>query len=419
MNLARLACRSLVNRRSTAILTVISIAISVSLLLGVEKIRMNARDSFANTISGTDLIVGARSGSVQLLLYSVFRIGNATSNISWQSYTDIAALDGIKWTIPLSLGDSHRGFRVLGTNRDYFQYYRYGNKRALEFAAGEPFSDYFDVVIGSEVADTLDYQLTQELIVTHGLSTSGFTDHKDKPFRVTGILKPTGTPVDRTLHISLEGIEAMHLGWRNGVQIPGANTSIKRARKNQLQPESITAFLLGLENKITAFKLQRHINQYEAEPLLAIFPGVALHELWGMMGIAEKILLAISSFVVVASLIGLLAVSLAGLNERRREIAILRSVGAGYRHIVGLLVIESTLLTVTGIFAGLILLYSGLAIAQPLIESYYGLHIPVTWPNAREYGILSILVAAGIIVGLIPAYRAYRNSLLDGMSARI
>ncbi|NNE63312.1 MAG: FtsX-like permease family protein, partial [Gammaproteobacteria bacterium] len=229
----------------------------------------------------------------------------------------------------------------------------------------------------------------------------------------------TGTPVDRTLHISLEGIEAMHLGWRNGVQIPGANTSIKRARGDQLQPKSITAFLLGLDNKITAFKLQRYINQYKAEPLLAIFPGVALHELWGMMGIAEKILLAISSFVVVASLIGMLAVSLAGLNERRREIAILRSVGAGYRHIVGLLVVESTLLTITGIIAGLILLYSGLAIAQPLIESNYGLHIPITWPNVRESGILSILIAAGISVGLIPAYRAYRNSLLDGMSARI
>lgn len=419
MNLAMLACRSLVNRRSTAILTVISIAISVSLLLGVEKIRVNARDSFANTISGTDLIVGGRGGSVQLLLYSVFRIGNATNNISWQSYTDIAALDGIKWTIPLSLGDSHQGFRVLGTNQGYFRHYRYGNKHALEFANGELFNDYFDVVIGSEVAAALDYRVAQELVVTHGLSTSSLTDHKDKPFRVAGILKPTGTPVDRTLHISLEGIEAMHLGWKNGVQIPKANTSIKRARKNQLQPKSITAFLLGLDNKITAFKLQRTINQYEPEPLLAIFPGVALHELWEMMGIAEKILLAISSFVVVASLIGMLAVSLAGLNERRREIAILRSVGAGYRDIVGLLVVESTLLTITGIIAGLVLLYSGLLIAQPLIESNYGLHIPITWPNTREFGILSILIIAGVTVGLIPAYRAYRNSLLDGMSARI
>ena len=418
MNLALLAYRSLVNRRSTAILTVVSIAISVTLLLGVEKIRINARDSFANTISGTDLIVGGRSGSVQLLLYSIFRIGNATNNISWESYQAITSKPGIKWTIPISLGDSHRGYRVMGTNQDYFEYYRHGNKRKLELAAGETFKDYFDVVIGAEVADALNYQVGEDVIVTHGISSSSITDHKDKPFHVSGILKPTGTPVDRTLHISLEGIEAMHLGWQNGVPIPNANTSVKRARKSQLQPKSITAFLLGLENKITAFKLQRFINEYPNESLLAIFPGVALHELWGLMSIAEKALLAISSFVVVAALIGMLAVSLAGLNERRREIAILRSVGAGYRHIIGLLVVESSLLTMAGIMTGLILLYSGLILAQPLIESSYGLHIPVTLPGLRELGMLSILAAAGILVGLIPAYRAYRNSLLDGMSSK-
>ena len=108
MNLRLLAWKSLTSRRSTAILTIVSIAVSVVLLLGVEKIRINAQSSFANTISGTDLIVGARSGSIQLLLYSVFRIGNATNNISWKSYQTVAQKKGIKWTIPISLGDSHR-----------------------------------------------------------------------------------------------------------------------------------------------------------------------------------------------------------------------------------------------------------------------------------------------------------------------
>ncbi len=419
MNLALLGTRSLVNRRSTAILTVISIAISVSLLLGVEKVRVNARDSFANTISGTDLIVGGRSGSVQLLLYSIFRMGSATNNISWESYQNIASLKEIKWTIPLSLGDSHRGFRVLGTNPDYFKYYRYGSKRNLVLADGVVFDDYFDVVIGAEVAASLNYQVGDDIIVTHGLSNSSLNDHKDNPFHVSGILKPTATPVDRTLHVSLEGIEAMHLGWQNGVKIPGANTSVERARKSQLQPKAITALLVGLESRITAFKLQRYINDYPHESLLAIFPGVALHELWSLMRIAENALLVISSFVVVAALIGMLAVSLAGLNERRREIAILRSVGAGYRHIMGLLIVESTLLTLAGIIIGVLLLYTGLLIAQPLIESSYGLHIPITWPNPKEFGILSILVVAGLVVGFIPAYRAYRNSLVDGMSTRI
>ena len=125
MIVLRLALQSLRNRWLTALLTVLAIAVSIMLLLGVEKVRTGARQSFADTISGTDLIVGARSGSIQLLLYSVFRIGNATNNITWASYQDIAARPEIAWIVPLSLGDSHRGFRVLGTTPDYFAHYRY------------------------------------------------------------------------------------------------------------------------------------------------------------------------------------------------------------------------------------------------------------------------------------------------------
>jgi len=418
MNLGLLAWRSLVNRRSTAILTIISIAVSVSLLLGIEKIRVNARDSFTNTISGTDLIVGGRSGSIQLLLYSVFRLGQATNNIRWQSYKDITALPGIKWTVPLSLGDSHRGFRVLGTNLDYFKYYRYGAKRPLGFSTGGPFENTLDVVIGSQVARSLNYQVGEELIVNHGLSSSDLNAHRDKLFKVVGILEPTATPVDQTIHVSLEGIEAMHLGWQNGVLIPGSNTSLKRARKNQLQPKEITAFLVGLENRMAAFKLQRSINKYSSDPLLAIFPGIALHELWQLMAVAENALLVISSLVVIASIIGMLTVSLAGLNERRREIAILRSVGASHWHIISLLIAETVLLTLLGMLVGMALVYLLVLILQPFIEQIYGLHISVTTPTSRELGMLSLVMIAGFLVSLIPAYRAYRNSLLDGLSTR-
>ena len=415
MNLRLLASKSLQSRRSTAILTIFSIAVSVLLLLGVEKIRVNAQSSFANTISGTDLIVGARSGSIQLLLYSVFRMGNATNNISWKSYQDIAQQKGIKWTIPISLGDSHRGFRVMGTSRDYFSVYQYGEKRTLKFSSGSQFEGVFDAVIGSEVANSLNYAVGDEVIISHGTGSTSFAQHKDKPFVISGILKHTGTPVDRTIHVSLAGIEAMHVNWQGAVKKRKAS---KALTESNLQPESITAFLVGLDSKIVSFKMQRYINQYSPEPLLAIFPGIALHELWSLMSVAEKALLIISLFVVLASLTGMLAVSLAGLNERRREIAILRSVGASHWHIMGLLITETVLLTLAGILLGLTLLYSGIWLAQPIIEKNYGLFIPITAPNIRELGMVSMLLATSFIVGLVPAYRAYKNSLADGMSIR-
>ena len=415
MNLRLLAKKSLQSRRSTAILTIFSIAVSVLLLLGVEKIRVNAQSSFANTISGTDLIVGARSGSIQLLLYSVFRMGNATNNISWKSYQDIAQQKGIKWTIPISLGDSHRGFRVMGTSRDYFSVYQYGEKRTLKFSSGSQFEGVFDAVIGAEVANSLNYAVGDEVIISHGTGSTSFAQHKDKPFVISGILKHTGTPVDRTIHVSLAGIEAMHVNWQGAVKKRKAS---KALTESNLQPESITAFLVGLDSKIVSFKMQRYINQYSPEPLLAIFPGIALHELWSLMSVAEKALLIISLFVVLASLTGMLAVSLAGLNERRREIAILRSVGASHWHIMGLLITETVLLTLAGILFGLTLLYSGIWLAQPIIEKNYGLFIPITAPNIRELGMVSMLLATSFIVGLVPAYRAYKNSLADGMSIR-
>ena len=122
MKLFPLACKSIYNRRGTAILTVLAIAFSVTLLLGVEKVRKGARLSFMNTISGTSLIAGPRTGAVQLLLYSVFRIGSPITRMSWKSYERIAARSQVVWTIPLSLGESHQGYRVLGTTGDYFKH---------------------------------------------------------------------------------------------------------------------------------------------------------------------------------------------------------------------------------------------------------------------------------------------------------
>jgi putative ABC transport system permease protein len=418
MAIVSLALRSIYNRKFTAFLTIFAIAMSVTLLLGVEKIRVEARESFANTISGTDLIVGARSGSIQLLLYSVFRIGNATNNISWESYQDFAAHDKVEWTIPFALGDSHRGFRVLGTTTDYFEHFRFGRDRPLAFAGGTAFDDIYDAVLGAEVAAQLGYRIDQDIVLSHGIGDVSFADHGDKPFRVTGILEPTGTPVDRTVHVSLEGIEAMHIDWQSGARIPGLTVSAEEARQMDLTPKTITAFLLGVDSKLSIFALQRSINEYTEEPLLAILPGVALQELWDMMGVAETALLAISVFVVITGLIGMLTVILASLNERRREMAILRSVGARPVHIFGLLMNEAGIFALLGVLIGVVLLYVLMFIAQPLIETRFGLFISIDFLSARDLTILAIVVGAGFLTGLLPAYRAYRFSLADGMTIR-
>lgn len=416
--ITNLAWKSVLNRKTTALLSILTVAISVILLMGVERIRTQAKESFANTISGTDLIVGGRSGQVNLLLYSVFRIGNATNNIDWKSYQAFSEDRSVKWAIPISLGDSHQGFRVMGTNHHYFEHFKYGSKQPLTFSQGTEFHGLFETVLGSDVAETLGYHIGSDIIIAHGISDVGFSRHDNLPFKVVGILAPTGTPVDKTVHVSLEAIEAIHVGWESGAHL-GNSPSKEQLEQHNFQPKQITAMLIGLKSRIQTFALQREINNYRQEPLSAIMPGVALQELWGMMSIAEQALMAVSVFVVAAGLLGMLSSLLTSLQERRREMAILRAMGAQPKHIFALLISEATTLTFIGICVGLAGLYSLLALAQPFIAQHYGIQITLSTLSSYEWQLLAYVQLAGIIIGVIPALRAYRQSLSDGMTIRI
>lgn len=418
MNILLLAIKSLRNRKFTVSLTILSIGMSVALLLGVERIRTESRDSFTNTISGTDLVVGARSSSIQLLLYSVFRIGHATNNISWQSYQEIADLPSVSWTIPISLGDSHRGYRVMGTSKKYFDNFQYGERQHLQFTTGAPFSDLYDAVLGAEVARKLGYGIGESIVIAHGAGAVSFIKHDDKPFKVVGILDPTGTPVDKTIHVSLEGIEAIHIDWKEGAPVSGMRVSANQARRLTLKPKAITGFLVKLKSPVTIFTVQRAINQYKSEPLSAILPGVALQQLWELVGIAEKALIVVSSFVVVVGVFGMLTTLMTSLNERRREMAILRSVGARPVHVFSLIIGEALVVTLLGILVGIVFLYGLVGIAQPIFMAKMGLHINLSLFSSHELFLMGIVLVAGGIAGIIPGWKIYSYSLNDGMTIK-
>ena len=414
----RLAIQSLQNRALTAFLAVLAIAVSVMLVLGVDKVRNGARASFANTISGTDIVVGARTGGIQLLLYSVFRIGDATNNVSWRSFEAMKQRPEVAWIVPLSLGDSHRGFRVLGTTTDYFKHYKFRRDQPLTFRTGKPFSDLFDAVIGADVAAELGYKIGDGIVVAHGTGAIETNTHADKPFVVAGVLAKTGTPVDRTVHVSLEAIEAIHIDWSNGQRRQGRRYSADDVRKLTLKPKAITAAMVGLTSRVQAFRFQQFVNTYRLEPLSAILPGATLYELWGLVGTAETALVIVSIMVVVTALIGLVAMILAALNERRRELAILRSVGAGPGTIVGLLVAEAGVLSLAGALLGVVALYAVMAVAQPVVDRLFGLYLEFDWLSASDVGVVLGIAIAGCLVGLLPAWRAYRLSVADGMTVK-
>ncbi|MEP6132518.1 ABC transporter permease, partial [Marinobacter sp.] len=163
-----LAMASLWYRRRVLALVTLTLTLSITLLLGVQYLRTEVKQSFTSTISGTDLIVGARSGQLNLLLYTVFHIGDATNNIRWSTYEKLQEDERIGWLVPISLGDSYRGHRVVGTNEQFPEHFRYGRDQKPALAEGEWFADVFDVVLGAEVARKHAHQTGDRVVLSHG-----------------------------------------------------------------------------------------------------------------------------------------------------------------------------------------------------------------------------------------------------------
>ena len=415
--LLRLTLHSLYARWLTVSLTIFAISLSLMLYLSVEKIRTSAYASFTDTISQTDLIVGSRTSSIQLLLYSVFRIGNATNNITWESYEDIISREEVKWSVPISLGDSHKGFRVMGTTDEYFTRYKYRGGQSLEIQNGEHLDDLYDVVLGASVTEKLGYKIGDPLIIAHGLSS--FSKHEDQPFKVSGILKKTGTPVDNTVIVSLEAIEAIHVDWSSGAKTPGLETPIEIIRQMDLTPKNISGVLIGVNSKLQIFKLQRWVNEYSEEPLSAILPGVALQELWRVVGVVENVLIGISIVVIFTTLIGMTAIIFSSLNERRREMAIWRAMGATPTVILGLLMLEAFIVSFLSSVISTIFLFLLLIILQPWIDQTYGILISIEMFSVDELSVFVYFILVALLISLLPALRAYWLSINDGMTIKI
>ena len=421
--LLTLALRSAWNRRATLSLVVLSVALSTFLLLGFEQVRTDVRENFSQSVSGTDLVVGARTSSVQLMLYSVFRVGSATNTIRMSSLEAIAQHRAVAWVVPLSLGDAHHGYPVLGTTADYFNRFLYGDREPLALAQGAPFADGIDglygVVLGAEVAQALSHHLGERLVLSHGGGELEGAEHADKPFTVVGILARTGTPVDRTLHISLESMEAIHLDWVGGAPMPGVAIAPEQARKFDLAPKQVSAALIGLKGRAAVFNVQRFVAEYAGEPLMAVLPGVALDELWDVVGVGEKALMGLSAMVALVSLAGLVAVVMAGLNERRRELAVLRAVGAGPRQVLALLAGEGLIVTLAGALLGALATVLFIVLAAPWVQLHYGVNLKLSIPSDHQWLLFAAVVLAGGVASLIPGWRAYRMSLADGLSPRV
>ncbi|MBQ7585519.1 MAG: ABC transporter permease [Desulfovibrionaceae bacterium] len=425
--LVRLAESSAWNRRGTLTLVVLSVILSTMLLLGIEKVRTQIKENFVQAVSGTDLVIGPKGGDLNLMLLAIFHLGEPSTNISAKSLEMIKNDSKVAWVVPISLGDSYEGFPVVATSEAFYEHYRYRLREKLSFSKGELPKDLFEVALGAEVAESLGLKTGDLLTLTHGMGKGHHhhhhheehVEHQEFPFKVAGILSPTGTPVDRSIYAKLEALEAIHIPFRSGVSLPQVKFGPEQLANFDLTPRHYTAALVGLKQKTTLLRFKREIDNFKDEPLLGVIPAVAMDKIWDLIGSGERVLLLISSLVTITGLASLAAVILAGLGERRRELAILRSVGARPLDILTLLLSEGLLLVGCGVFFGLIILYALMALLAPILVNKYGLFLNLGFPTLEEWIIIGGILTAGVLTSLIPAVRAYRLSLSDGLNVTV
>ena len=453
------ALRSLWNRRFVAALTVLAIALSVALILGVERLRTEARDSFTNSASGIDLIVAPRGNDVQILLATVFGVGTTGTGLAWETYELVEDLPQVEWSVPVQMGDNHRGYPVIGTTETYFERFRHSGGRPLSLAAGQAFDDAMaeSAVVGAEVAARFGYRPGTVIVNAHGAGAVSFDLHDDAPFTITGVLAPTGTAVDRMVFVSLEGFDEIHAartpppsdpfdmgegsdghegeegvaGDVGGHEVEDANADDEHDHTGEdhgsrdahdderHEPAAINAIYVGLTDRAAVLGIQRILAEMGTDAVSAVIPAVALTELWAITGTAERAMQLMAWAVALAGMTGMVVMLSATLEARRREFAILRSVGATPARIFTLIVTEAALLVAAGLAGGLLLLALAARLSEPLLAARFGLALNAGPAGVREVVLLVTIFAAGLAASLVPALRVYRMTLADGLSVRL
>ena len=418
-----LAWRSAWSRRHALAMVALSVSVSVLILLGVQQLRHDARQSFTQALSGVDLIVGPRGSASELMLYSVFQVGRPSRNMAHEAYVALRALPQVRWAVPVQLGDTYRGFPVLGTTPELFEVFQTQGAR-LQWAQGRPFADpqadagaVVEAVLGAQVAARHGLSVGDRLVLTHGRSDGLAPDHADQPFTVVGVLQATGAPIDRNVIISLQGFEALHqgMGAPGLTWLGGAGAAPTVAERAALVPRELTAVWVGLHARTEVFSARRGIERLPQDSLMAVLPGVALDELWQVVKLAENALLAIGVLVAVSGMLSVAAVLMVGLSARRKELAVLRALGATPLALLGLVWLEALGVCLMGMLGGLLLHGLGLWALQDLLRTELGIAVQWGWPTAEVAWSLAGLVLAAWLAASVPALRAYRLSLVDGL----
>lgn len=413
----KLLFKSIRARLLPVFLVTITLMASMVLLLSVERIQQATEDGFNQSISGIDAIIGPRASSLEVVLYTVFHLGKPTNNITMKTIDELRTRNDLNFLVPIALGDSHQGFRVIATEPSYFKYVKVGDKQSISFVSGAAFDKIDGAVIGADVAKQLGYQVGSKIHISHGSGESIGIKHDDFSFSVSGVLNKTGTPIDQAVFIDLKGYELIHLGWQSGRKIFNLDQfDMDSLSEKDLKPKTVTAAFIGLKSKLGLFTFTRDMANYSQEAISAVIPGVALAELWSIVGMVDQGFNLLSWIIIAISLIAMVTLIISSIDSRKREMTIYRANGASPFYLSMLVVLEALFIGLTAIIGAVIFVALATYFSTDYLITTLGITPEFDWIDLKEIKIFAIILLAGVMSSLIPAIMVFRKNLHQTLS---
>lgn len=401
MSLWHIAWSYLWNRKLTTALTVISVALGVGLISAVLTLRDETQRRFEEEGQSFDIVIGAKGNPLQLVLSTVYFLDAPTGNVDIEIYESLKGHEDVTGLFPVGMGDSYSGFRIVGVTRDLMDFTP-GGRTPYTLASGRYFEVPFEAVIGANVAEDTNLKLGDKFVGTHGMIATTMAEvHKDHPYTVVGIMQRSGSPNDRAIFCDLQSVWDAHSHGKD---------SGHGSDEHHHHEQEITALLVKLASPAIRFEFKDRINR--TSNAMAAIPIQEIQKLYEqLLGTAKLVLLAIGYLVVAISALSILIGLYMAILQRKRDLAIMRALGATRGEIFGAVIIEAFWVTLLGIGAGWLMGSAVCMILNRYLVAQVGFHVPPVRISADLVAAYSAVLLMGIVAGILPAWQAYRTNV--------
>ncbi|MGJ8732965.1 MAG: ABC transporter permease [Cellulophaga sp.] len=385
MNLVKLSFKNLISKPLNALLSLLLLVLSVALVTFMLQLSDQVKGNLDKNIKPVDLVVGAKGSPLQLVLSSVLHIDAPTGNIKLKDAEKLRKSRLVKTAVPVSYGDNYKGVRILGTETSYLKLYN------AELATGELFNKSQQVVLGSTTAKKLQLKIGDTFLSSHGLADQSLEEHHGHPFKVVGILKPTGSVVDNLIITNLESIWDVH-----------GHAEEEDDEHHHEEDLEVTSLLIQFSNPMAMMQLPRYIN--DKTNMQAALPSLEINRLVKLLGVGVQTIQLIAIAILLVSGLSIFISLLKAIRERRQELALLRTYGATATQLLWLVLLEGLFLGFIGYVIGWLIGRCGLWIISNYAQNSYGytfnLATITKWEAILLLATLGITVVASVLASL-------------------